>query len=45
MTLTTTEYKDIQKCITLGDCIRDLEIIAKASDPEDLADRVQYLPL
>lgn len=31
--------------ISIGDCIRDLEIIAKASNPEDLADRVEYLPL
>jgi hypothetical protein len=31
--------------MTTGDCIRDLEIIAKASDLEDLANQVQYLPL
>jgi hypothetical protein len=31
--------------ITIGDCIRDLELIAKASDPSDLADRVEFLPL
>jgi hypothetical protein len=30
---------------SIGDCIRDLEIIAKASDTEDLANRVEYLPL
>lgn len=30
---------------SIGDCIRDLEIIAKASEPEDLANRVEYLPL
>jgi hypothetical protein len=29
----------------VGNCIRDLEIIAKASDPEDLANRVEYTPL
>jgi rRNA-processing protein FCF1 len=34
-----------QRLVTIGDCIRDLEIIAKASDLEDLANRVQYLPL
>jgi hypothetical protein len=31
--------------ISVGDCIRDLEIIAKAAYPEELANRVQYLPL
>ncbi|MDX2099996.1 MAG: hypothetical protein SFW36_19650 [Leptolyngbyaceae cyanobacterium bins.59] len=34
-----------QRLVTIGDCIRDLEIIAKAADPEDLANIVQYLPL
>ena len=34
-----------QTRVSIGDCIRDLEIIAKASEPEDLANRVQYLPL
>ena len=34
-----------QRLVTIGNCIRDLEIIAKASDPEDLANCVQYLPL
>ena len=34
-----------QRLVTIGDSIRDLEIIAKASDLEDLANRVQYLPL
>ncbi len=34
-----------QTCISIGNCIRDLEIIVKASEPEDLANRVQYLPL
>lgn len=34
-----------QRVVTIGDCIRDLEIIAKASTPEDLSNRVQYLPL
>lgn len=31
--------------VTIGDCIRDLEIIAKVYAPEDLANRVEYLPL
>lgn len=31
--------------ITIGTCIRDLELIAKAAEPEDLANRVEYLPL
>jgi predicted nuclease of predicted toxin-antitoxin system len=31
--------------VTIGVCIRDLELIAKAADAEDLANRVEYLPL
>jgi len=31
--------------ITIGQCIRDLELIAKAGDPQDLRDRVEFLPL
>ncbi len=31
--------------VTIGACIRDLELIAKAADPLDLANRVEYLPL
>ena len=31
--------------ISTGDCIRDLEIIAKAAESEDIANRVEYLPL
>jgi hypothetical protein len=34
-----------QQKVTVGDCVRDLEIIAKAATPEDLASLVQYLPL
>lgn len=34
-----------QQKVTIRDCVRDLEIIAKAADPEDLASLVQYLPL
>jgi len=33
------------RLITIGNGINDLEIIAKASEPEDLINRVQYLPL
>lgn len=31
--------------VSVGDCVRDLEIIAKAAYPQELANRVQYLPL
>jgi hypothetical protein len=31
--------------VTIGVCIRDLELIAKAADPVELANRVEYLPL
>jgi len=31
--------------ISVGECIRDLEIIAKAGEPEDLANEIVYLPL
>jgi len=31
--------------ISIGDCIRDLEIIAEAGEPEDLINQVQFLPL
>ena len=31
--------------VTIGQCIRDLELIAKTSEPEDCANRVEYLPL
>jgi predicted nuclease of predicted toxin-antitoxin system len=31
--------------VNIGACVRDLELIAKAATPEDLADRVEYLPL
>ncbi len=34
-----------QQSVTVGDCVRDLEIIAKVNEPEDLANCVQYLPL
>jgi predicted nuclease of predicted toxin-antitoxin system len=31
--------------ITIGRCIQDLELIAKASEPDEMANRVEYLPL
>jgi predicted nuclease of predicted toxin-antitoxin system len=31
--------------VSIGTCIHDLEIIAKAGEPEDLINRVQFLPL
>jgi predicted nuclease of predicted toxin-antitoxin system len=31
--------------VTIGDCIRDLELIAKIADPADLENRVEFLPL
>jgi len=31
--------------ISIGTCIKDLEIISKAGDSEDLTDRIQFLPL
>jgi Domain of unknown function (DUF5615) len=34
-----------QQYVTVGECVRDLEIIAQASEPEDLVNQVQYLPL
>lgn len=34
-----------QLAITVGQCVRDLELIAKAAEPADLANRVEFLPL
>jgi hypothetical protein len=31
--------------VPIGICVRDLELIAKAAAPEDLANRVEFLPL
>jgi hypothetical protein len=31
--------------VTIGQCIRDLEVIALAGEPEDMVDRVEFLPL
>lgn len=30
---------------TIGVCVRDLEVIAQAADPVDMANHVEYLPL
>ncbi|MCY3017856.1 MAG: hypothetical protein NTW87_02330 [Planctomycetota bacterium] len=34
-----------QRAVTIGKCIEDLELIAKAYEPEDIANRVEHLPL
>lgn len=34
-----------QSQVSIGDCVRDLELIAKASEPIDCTNRVHYLPL
>ena len=34
-----------QLAITIGQCVKDLELIAKAAEPEDLINRVEFLPL
>ena len=31
--------------VTIGQCVRDLELIAKLAEPEDLRNRVEFLPL
>lgn len=31
--------------ITIGQCVRDLKLIAEAAEPEDFVNRVEYLPL
>ena len=31
--------------ISVGECIRDIEILAKAGEPKDLANQILYLPL
>ena len=33
------------KRVDVGACIRDLEIIARAGQPEDLINHIEYLPL
>ncbi len=31
--------------VSIGTCVRDLEIIAKAGEPEDIVNKIQFLPL
>jgi hypothetical protein len=31
--------------VTIGQCLHDLEIIAKAGEPSDVANQIIYLPL
>jgi hypothetical protein len=31
--------------VTIGQCVRDLELIAKVGEPVDLVGRVEFLPL
>jgi hypothetical protein len=31
--------------VTIGQCVNDLELMAKVYEPGDMADRVEYLPL
>jgi len=37
-------YAHLQ-AVDVGTCLRELELIAKAGHPEDLLNRVEYLPL
>jgi len=34
-----------QMDVTIGLCVNDLELIVRVYEPEDIADRVEYLPL
>lgn len=34
-----------QRAVTIGKCIEDLELIARVYEPQDIANRVEYLPL
>lgn len=34
-----------QLLVTIGQCVADLELIAKAREPDELVNRVEYLPL
>ena len=31
--------------VTIGQCVRDLELMARVYDPADMANRIEYLPL
>jgi hypothetical protein len=34
-----------QLLVSIGGCVRDLVIIAKGGEPEDMENRIEYLPL
>ena len=34
-----------QSRVTIGQCVNDLELMAKVYEPADMADRVEHLPL
>lgn len=34
-----------QGYVTIGECVTDLEVIAKGSEPQEWIDRVEHLPL
>jgi Domain of unknown function (DUF5615) len=34
-----------QRGLSIGQCVQELEVIAGVCEPDDLANRVQYLPL
>ncbi|ASC69920.1 hypothetical protein XM38_008500 [Halomicronema hongdechloris C2206] len=34
-----------QTAVSVGDCVRDLDLIAKVAEPEDYFNQIQYLPL
>jgi predicted nuclease of predicted toxin-antitoxin system len=34
-----------QQHVTIGDCVRNLELIARLVEPEELAGKVEFLPL
>jgi hypothetical protein len=35
----------VRREVTVGQCIRDLELIAEVYDPPDIVDRIEFLPL
>jgi hypothetical protein len=34
-----------QLSVTIGQAVRDLELIAKAIDPQDMRNRIEFIPL
>jgi len=34
-----------QETLTIGQCVAELELLAKVNEPEDFANRVEYLPI